>query len=446
MTVIVDWLARREWCLPAAAALAWWALFYPGFISEDSLITLNEARAGNASVVFTAWWVFVVDALTLGTRAIPMLTLINVMVLEYAAYWWMTTVLPKDRARAVTVLFIAVSPMVAALGIQIRRDAAMTSGLLLCAIALTRTWAPGARFSRIDFAALALAVPLVSTRQNSTPTLIATAVLLLAVRKWRHAAAIAAVAVGAITVTYAATRAAGHTSPVDSIQAVDAVMADISCLLSDPNVAATEAEWAALSPIASRNDWPQEGACWYINPMLRSRTFNAVAVPQNYDGITGVWLSLASRYPLKMAAAHAKRVRMFLPPFAIGIPHRLVENYLHSTILPNDFGLAWKFPALAERARIIVRAWNAASLVLSHAGLWLIVLLIFAWRGQQYRVLLPTCMMAVALDAGLVMATPVSEGRYGLFILICGQAATMHWLTASFVTKGVHRIEESRKR
>jgi hypothetical protein len=218
-------------------------------------------------------------------------------------------------------------------------------------------------------------------------------------------------------------------------------MADISCLLSDPNVAATEAEWAALSQIASRNDWPQEGACWYINPMLRSRTFNAVAVPQNYDGITGVWLSLASRYPIKMAAAHAKRVRMFLPPFAIGIPHRLVENYLHSTILPNDFGLAWKFPALAERARIIVRAWNAASLVLSHAGLWLIVLLIFAWRRQQYRVLLPTCMIAVALDAGLVMATPVSEGRYGLFILICGQAATMHWLAASFVTKGVHRID-----
>jgi len=28
-----------------------------------------------------------------------------------------------------------------------------------------------------------------------------------------------------------------------------------------------------------------------------------------------------------------------------------------------------------------------------------------------------------------------------LFILICGQAATMHWLAASFVTKGVHRID-----
>ena len=119
---------------------------------------------------------------------------------------------------------------------------------------------------------------------------------------------------------------------------------------------------------------------------------------------------------------------MFLPPLVTGIPHRWIENFLHSTILPNDFGLAWKFPALAEPARTIVRGYNAFGLVLSHAGLWLMVLLLLAWRLPDYRGLVPTLVVAAALDIGLVVAAPLSEGRYGLFILICGQTAGIFFL------------------
>jgi hypothetical protein len=47
---------------------------------------------------------------TLGRRAIALLTLINVLALQYAAYLWITTVFPAGRARALTVAVMAASP------------------------------------------------------------------------------------------------------------------------------------------------------------------------------------------------------------------------------------------------------------------------------------------------------------------------------------------------
>ena len=85
-----------------------------------------------------------------------------------------------------------------------------------------------------------------------------------------------------------------------------------------------------------------------------------------------------------MAAAHATRVRLFLPPFVTGL-RCLRVGFLHSTILPNDFGLAWQFPAVATRARNVVRAWNALGFILANAAVWLIVLLVVAWRLPEYR-------------------------------------------------------------
>jgi hypothetical protein len=425
---MISWLTARERWLPAVASLAWWMIFHPGFISEDSIINLSEARAGTISVVFTAWWVYVVDALSLGTRNVPLLTLINVLMLEYAVYLWIITVFPQGRSRAITVLLIAVSPLVAALGIQVRHDGAMAAGLFMCAIVLTRTWPGNSRFSAMDLTALGLAAPLVATRQNGAPTLLLTVLLLLVLRKWRHAAAVAAVAAAAIVIGYSAARAAGHSRTVEPVQAVESMMADISCLLAQPGINLNHAEWEMLSRIASRPDWPQERACWFLNPIYRTPTFNPSALEKGDRDVGRVWLALGARYPVEMAVAHAKRVRMFLPPLVTGLPHRWVENFLHSTILPNDFGLAWKFPALAEPARTVVRGYNAFGLVLSHAGLWLMVLLLLAWRLPDYPGLVPTVVVAAALDVGLVVAAPLSEGRYGLFILICGHTAGIFFL------------------
>ena len=45
--------------------------------------------------------------------------------------------------------------------------------------------------------------------------------------------------------------------------------------------------------------------------------------------------------------------------------------------------------------------------------------------------------MAAALNAGLLATAPISEGRYGLFILICGQVTLLYWWLESRQARGV---------
>jgi len=284
---------------------------------------------------------------------------------------------------------------------------------------------------------------LIATRHNGLPTILAAAAGCAILRRWRHAGALAAVAAGAALITYGATKAAGHTrgprdadfaswggaASVHPMQTVEWLMGDISCALATPGVEPTPAEWAVLTRIAAPSDWPNERACYVMNPLHTARSFSVTAVVTNYRDLPGVWLSLARRYPARIIAAHATRVRLFLPPFAAGMPDTFIISFLHSTILPNDFGLQWAMPAVAERARVVVKAWNAAGFVLANSALWLIVL------GVLGSVRTPTFLIAACLNLGLILAAPISEGRYALFILICGQATALFWVLERWQTK-----------
>ena len=241
-------------------------------------------------------------------------------------------------------------------------------------------------------------------------------------------AVLATVALGVASVTQVATRSAGLPHSIDPAQAVEWVMADVSCLLTDEGVAPTVEEWTALETIAGRADWPQARACNFVSPLFIAPTFRIAYVEPNMSALVRTWLTLGLRYPVRMTLVHLRRVSLFLPPFIVGVQDQDYTPFIHSTILPNDFGLTWAFPQVANVARQPARAWNALRLVLANSALWLGLIALAAWklRGLRHR-LLPTLIMATALNLGLLATAPISEGRYGLFILICGQVTLVYW-------------------
>lgn len=416
---------------------------YPGLFGEDSLITLTEARRGPVTAWFTAWWVIVIDAVSLGTRAIPLVPLAGVVLLTWAIRQWAMACLPAGAARAWAVVLICATPLVGALGIQVRHDAWMTAGLLLCAAVMARTECRLDRFQPVDYAQLAVAVLAIPTRHNGLVTLI-----LAAAGAWwvfgrnrvRYVVFLVAVALGVAGVTEVATRAAGLPHSVDPAQAVEWVMADVSCLLTQEGVTPTLDEWAALETIASRADWPQARACNFVSPLFIAPTFRIAQVEPNMGALIRTWLTLGLRYPVRLTLVHLRRVSLFLPPFIVGVQDHNYTPFIHSTILPNDFGLAWAFPQAATLARQPARAWNALRLVLANSALWLALIALAVWKLRDRRhQLLPTLVMAAALNVGLLATAPISEGRYGLFILICGQVTLLYWWLASRQTRGGSR-------
>jgi hypothetical protein len=421
-------VSRVERWLPLALGAAWWLALYPGLFGEDSLITLEQARSGDVTVWFTAWWVYVIQALTIGTRVIPLLTLCGVLLLAWSVTEWATAIFPAGRARQWSIALLCASPLVGALGIQVRHDAWMTAGFLLCLSAITRSISER-RLSAGDYAKLILALLLIPTRHNGLGTLIAAALIglvALPAHRWRFAGTLTTVALGVFVVTQAATMAAGRSHSIDPVQAVEWMMADISCMVTDSGVEPTVDEWRSLETIASRGDWPQPVACRFVSPLLIAPTFQSTQVEPHTRDLALTWWSLFRRYPLKMTFVHLRRVNLFLPPFVGGMPEQSQTPFIHSTILPNNFDLHWAFPRLAETARLPARAWNAMRAVLANAAVWLIALLAIAWWRDDLRPdLLPTIVVCVALELGLLATAPISEGRYGLPILITGQLTVL---------------------
>ena len=142
---LTRFLVSAEPWLPPLIGVAWWAAMYPGLFGEDSLITLGEARTGPVTVLFTAWWIYVIRFLTAGTRAIPLLTLFGVVMLAFAVRQWAAASFPEGGARALAVCLVCASPLVGALGTQVRHDVEMTAGLLLCLAVVTRLSVPAVR-------------------------------------------------------------------------------------------------------------------------------------------------------------------------------------------------------------------------------------------------------------------------------------------------------------
>jgi len=417
---------------------------YPGLFGEDSLITLTEARHGPITAWFTAWWVIAIGMISVGTRAIPLLTLGGVLVLAWSTRQWAAATFPAGPPRAWAVAAICATPLVGALGIQVRHDAWMTAGLLLCVAVITRTEGRLARFRAADYAQLALAVLLIPTRHNGLVTLVLAGFGSLWVFRSTGArfqfGTLTAVAIGVISITQFATRSASLPHSIDPAQAVEWLMADVSCLLTKDGVAATPDEWTWLEAIANRADWPQARACNFVSPLLVAPSFRIAQVGPNSGALVRTWLSLGRRYPFRMTVVHLRRVSLFLPPFLVGVPDQNYTPFIHSTILPNDFGLTWALPPVAEVARVPVRAWNALRLVLANSALWLALLVVAAWKLQDLRRRLrPTIVMAAALNAGLLATAPISEGRYGLFILICGQVTLLYWWLACRAAGGDSR-------
>jgi hypothetical protein len=197
------------------------------------------------------------------------------------------------------------------------------------------------RLSAGDYVKLMLAVLLIPTRHNGLGTLIAAAVigpLALPAHRWRFAGTLTAVAVGVFVVTQVATSAAGRSHSIDPVQAVEWMMADISCMVTDSGVEPTADEWRSLETIASRSDWPQPVACRFVSPLLIAPTFQPAQVEPHTRDLALTWWSLFKRHPMKLAFVHLRRVNLFLPPFVGGMPEQSQTPFIHSTILPNNSG------------------------------------------------------------------------------------------------------------
>ena len=399
----------------------WWVVFFPGFYSGDSFGTVAMARTGELTNSGSASWALYVRVFSFFGHAFPLLTLLSGLMLVYGLTR-LAYAMFNEPIAALSSFVLTLTTVVAGMGITLWHDIPMTSGfLLIAAFFMSLVKNPGDIKRSVTHSLIPGAL-LVSFKPNGLPTLLVFAaiyLLFLVIRKdavFRQTAKyIGATITLTATVTFIGSNIILGMSPIDNYFAQEWMRNDISCY-ADTAAGAGFVE-KQIPGIGSTDSWRSRHACIFLNEATVSGEEKMAA--QKY--VPSAWLNILKSDPLFLLKTHLDRNAYLVPLPISGIP---TEPFLHSTIEFKDHGIEWAFPTIAEKARVLMRAWNAARGLTGWAGLWALVLVVLAVLRKQ-RALMPAIVMSVAMIGILFVVAPIPDGRYALFVLIAGQLALL---------------------
>jgi hypothetical protein len=399
--------------------LIWWVIFFPGFFSSDSFAAIQMAKSGDLGNSFTASWALYVRIFSFHGNAIALLTLINGLILVYSVTRLGYSMFSR-RTATITTFLLTLTPVVSGMGITLWHDILMSAGIILVTtffINISKGTGSSRKFLIFDLIPGAV---LSSFRPNGLPTIVVFAAIyavfiLLKHRKYlvQTVKFLAIAFLLSAFVTVICSNLILGLSPVNDYYAQEWVRNDISCYADSTAGKGFVEEY--IPGIGSTESWRSSSACTFLNGATISGDEKVAA--QKY--VPSAWLTLLKQDFIFILSTHAERNAYLIPIPFFGIP---TTPFLHSTIEFKDQGIAWALPSIAEKARIPMRAWNAARGLTGWAGLWGLVLVSLMVVGRK-RNLVPPAVMSVALMAIIFVVAPIPDGRYALFVLIAGQLA-----------------------
>ena len=397
----------------------WWVIFFPGFFSTDSFAAIQMAKSGDLGNSFTASWALYVRIFSFHGNAIALLTLINGLVLVYSVTRFGYAIF-SARIAAISTFLLTLTPVVSGMGITLWHDILMSAGILLVTSFFINFHKGMGDFRRLIVLELFPGAVLSSFRPNGLPTIAVFAALYAVFVFLKHRSQFAQTVKMLVTafllsaiVTAIGSNIILGLSPINNYYAQEWMRNDISCYAqSDRGKGFVEEN---IPGIGSTKSWQSSAACTFLNTATISGDEKAAA--QRF--IPSAWLTLLREDPSFVLSTHVERNAYLIPIPIFGVP---TEPFLHSTIEFKDQGIAWAFPTVAEKARISMRAWNAARGLTGWAGLWGLILIALTAIGRR-RNLVPATAMSIAMLAIIFVVAPIPDGRYTLFVLIVGQLA-----------------------
>ena len=386
----------------------WGIVFFPGFFSGDSFAAVDMAKTGELTNSYTASWAVYVRLFSFHGNVIALLTLINGLLLTYAITRFAYSVMPKKNA-SIASFIIILTPLAWGMGITLWHDIPMTAGLLILIAIYTEVFQKNSNTKLDLYLNLILGSILITFRPNGLPTLMVFGVLFFVVYKNRNLFRLwfFSTVIALFTILMTSYAVVGL-SPIDNFYAQEWMRNDISCFANTAN--GNGFVEANIPSIGTTETWKSSRACTFLNDAKITREEKVSA--QEY--VPRAWLKLFLSEPGFVLSTHMQRNAYLIPIPIYGVPS---PPFLHSTIEFENRGIAWAFPVLAEKMRIVMRIWNALSGVTAWAGVWILILGLLDWLGpdKNLNVAFTLCFSTVLV---LFMFAPIPDGRYALIVLL----------------------------
>jgi hypothetical protein len=297
------------------------------------------------------------------------------------------------------------------MGITLWHDIPMTSGMLLISTALIQLLKNRKTRRSIFINSLIPGSVLLTFRPNGLPTLVLFAICYFAYT--RSSTLLKPIVISIIIstlVTLTGSYLVLRETPINNYYGQFWMQYDISCFASTPE---GEGFIEENLPVADTETWASSAACSFIG----KSNLSSEQINESTKYVPGAWIKLMIQNPIFVLKTHLQR-NEYLVPFIIGKPQ--LVPFLHSTIEIADNGIQWSNPEVAEKARAVMRAWNAARSVLAFSGMWMLLLWIQVLIFKRKEWVIPG-IMSFSLSLILFVFAPIPDARYSLYVLICGQ-------------------------
>ena len=396
----------------------WWVIFYPGFYSTDSFAVLSMAKTGNLNSLWTSPWAVFVRYLSLNGSHPGLVTLFFSIILSVSMTVFFYALLPK-KIGAIVSAILQITPLVGAMAITLWHDIPMTSGLLLITTYVIRSIKLNAYTLNEAVKYLFPGMVLVTFRGNGLPTILIlfALILLFNFRRQGKKFLVAGVLISISVILFSNTFLP-DTKSRDYELATGWIILDISCYASTP--AGKGFVERALPRISTTAEWSSPSACsWFSDAQLTSAD-----MARARGHLASALFKLLQEDPQFLLLTHLKRHEYLVPLPIFGLAK---PPFIHSTIEFSDMGVTWSFPALAEKARVLVRIWNFGSFIFAYSGFWLL-LTACVWFFTRRKDILYVLIVSLTLSLSLFVFAGISDARYALFILISGQGLALGYL------------------
>jgi hypothetical protein len=385
--------------------LAWWAAFFPGLMSSDSLAYVAHGQSGHWSAAHSVLYDALVWLSLQATGDLAALTLLQSVAMSAALahavaslrelrvpQWWL----------AVAAIVIAALPSLGAFTVTVWKDVPFT----VCAVvAMSLSVRLAHRPSAGVVVALMGAFLGVGLFRNNgfLMVAIASAVLVVLVRGRRRSIAVAgtaavAAAVAANLFLYPALGVA----PAPPSIPIAPALSDISVAYRQQPSAFTPADLRLMEQVAPLEHWRATSTCYTVNQLFYGARFSTTAADRASGELMGLWTRVLKRTPNHVLGARLCRGAiawaLFSGPAALN-----GQLYKFSLRVPKDqWTIATRYPVMKDSPYLDKLMIRPLSQSLNHAGTFAFQagltpqLEWFLWRGAFWAYLTYVAAMAVA--------------------------------------------------
>lgn len=407
--------------------LVWWAAFYPGTFTNDSLSIVDQIRSDTWSNAHTNAYVAFVWVTSFGGHQWGLVAFAQIILLALGiaslGEVFIRSGVPKPLVMIASTMF-ALLPQVGAFAVTMWKDVPSSSGVLMLASALLAQRVSGSSQRSTLWLTGAGALLLGAFRWNGPIALVLLSVFVLILERRSSLKVVAvllgvaAMSVGTLLIPQRFNIAASRTwLAIDNRE-----LHDIAYVFSSRPTAINKNDQVTLSAIMPLDRWSQGGStCETIDVMLYEHIMQfaprSLTNIKEYEfELRAMWQRVLRNEPLLVSWVRVCRAAGVWSPVYFGKQPTLGLAYLHSN--DPELGRPGYFPSLERIAIRAVTMTSSSELRKSlalNAMLWTLtaVAVVFALRNRPVARLYLKCLpVSIAVMVSVMLGAVAHDARY----------------------------------